>query len=195
MHNDNETLRTLIVDMLNYGAACQNQFNYDTGNLVNAGLSAEQQSWATGEITIADKSTKSDYHNSSNLVLVGNIQFVVAFNNSAAINKIEYTFANHWYDGDNGHPVGEAVTRDEWYYGEGTFSNKYLVVADARQMIKITVYDKNGTELGNWEDSIESYCARIISNESATDAQKAVCTAFMKFSDAAEAYLEGGNRV
>jgi len=195
------TLRTLIVDMLNYGAACQTESGYNADHLVNAGLSAAQQDWATDEITIInnykynDNSTNKTYHNSSNLVLTGNIQFLVAFNNNSEINRIVYTFASHWKDGDNGINAGDAVTRYEWYYGEGTLSNKYLVVADARQMITITVYDKAGNELGSWEDSVESYCARIISNTDATEAQKAVCTAFMKFSDAAEAYLEGGNRV
>ena len=112
-----------------------------------------------------------------------------------SIAKIEYTFANHWYDGDHGLEADAPVTRWEYHDGSATFSIRYLVVADARQIITIKVCDKDGTPLGNWEDSIESYCARIINNAGATDSQKAVCTAFMKFADSAEAYLEGGNRV
>ena len=39
--------RTLLVDLLNYGASAQTYFVYNTANLVNKDLTAEQQSWAT----------------------------------------------------------------------------------------------------------------------------------------------------
>jgi hypothetical protein len=40
-------LATLVVDLLNYGAAAQEYMNYKTDALVNASLTSEQQSWAT----------------------------------------------------------------------------------------------------------------------------------------------------
>ena len=46
-HSDNELLRTVLVDMLNYGAAAQRYVNYNTGALANSGLTAEQRSWAS----------------------------------------------------------------------------------------------------------------------------------------------------
>lgn len=46
-YSDNELLRTVLVDMLNYGAAAQKYMNYNTGALANSGLTAEQKAWAT----------------------------------------------------------------------------------------------------------------------------------------------------
>ena len=40
-------LHTLLIDLLNYGAAAQTYWNYNTANLANAGLTAEQQALAT----------------------------------------------------------------------------------------------------------------------------------------------------
>ena len=44
---DDETFKTLLVDMLNYGAQAQAYFNYNTANPVNAALTTEQQAFAT----------------------------------------------------------------------------------------------------------------------------------------------------
>ena len=54
---DDEKLRTLVVDILNYGAAAQT-YAGDTGALVNANLTAEQKAWASDEqplTNVADK--------------------------------------------------------------------------------------------------------------------------------------------
>ena len=45
----NGTLKTLLVDTLNYGAAAQTYKNYNTGNLVNAGLTEDQKALATAD--------------------------------------------------------------------------------------------------------------------------------------------------
>lgn len=45
-----KALRTMLVDMLNYGAAAQVKANYDTANLANAGLTETQKSWASADI-------------------------------------------------------------------------------------------------------------------------------------------------
>ena len=45
-------LRTLLVDMLNYGAASQLYTNYNTDNLVNAALTEEQNGWKTSETPV-----------------------------------------------------------------------------------------------------------------------------------------------
>lgn len=46
---DDEALRTLLVDLLNYGSAAQKYAGYKTGSLSNSQLTAEQQSWASAE--------------------------------------------------------------------------------------------------------------------------------------------------
>jgi hypothetical protein len=46
----NETVRTLLVDLLNYGAAAQTYRNYNTKNLVNSKLTNTQKAWGTGSL-------------------------------------------------------------------------------------------------------------------------------------------------
>ena len=48
--NSSQTLKTLLVDMLNYGALSQLYFEYNTENLANANLTDEQQAYATSEV-------------------------------------------------------------------------------------------------------------------------------------------------
>ncbi len=57
--DDYAELRTLLVDLLNFGAASQQYTGYNENNLVNSQLTAEQKAWATQE--------KPDYKNSLNL--------------------------------------------------------------------------------------------------------------------------------
>ncbi len=49
-YSNDAALRTLVVDMLNYGAAAQIQFNHDTDNLANNWLTEEQKSYATDAV-------------------------------------------------------------------------------------------------------------------------------------------------
>ena len=160
------TLRTLIVDMLNYGAACQKQFDYDTANLVNAGLSSEQQTWAT-ETVNWDNLPSGDSGHQANLIVDGSIQF--AINNVSDTDR--YAFTSHW---------GTERADQKFMYTEGYFYISKLYVADARQEISITV---NGT---TYKDSVAAYCKRMIDSKKDTNG---VFTAFMKFSDAARVYL------
>ena len=200
---DNIALKTLIMDMLNYGAACQQYFatqngiTVDEADLANAGLS-DLQNYATSEVkwsTNLPDPTKdvngstNPYFDGANLIVTSNIQFAVRFQGLENRTVVSYYYQNHWNDGDDSErnlvKNGEiAYTKDvNVYYIDS------LVVADARQVISFTV--------GNvtWQDSIEAYCYRMYHRKDATDAEKVVFEAFMKFSDAAEAYLEGGNRV
>ncbi len=51
-YSDDEQLRTLLVDLLNYGAEAQIYTDYNTDNLANADLTAAQKAWETsGDVT------------------------------------------------------------------------------------------------------------------------------------------------
>lgn len=174
----NENLQTVIVDMLNYGAACQTHFGYNTANLANAELSDEQKSFTDPEVT---KSTpEGDTWNSSNLITDSNIEFALALNGISAEGYVTYSFTGH-----KGNEERHTV-----YYKNmgGTDPNTpyilipQLVVADARCTIEVTVC-KDGTTTETWYESIEAYVAR-----KATSGD--VYYAFMKFADSAKAYLE-----
>ena len=54
-YSNNAKMRTLLVDLLNYGASAQTFFGYNTANLVNKDLTEEQKGWATAEAPELDR--------------------------------------------------------------------------------------------------------------------------------------------
>ena len=52
LKKDDAKFRTMLVDLLNYGTEAQKYFNYNTKNLANAGLTAEQQGYGTKDVEI-----------------------------------------------------------------------------------------------------------------------------------------------
>ena len=50
-----ESLKTLLVAMLNYGSSAQTNFKYNAANLMNSGLSADQQNWIWDESLLITK--------------------------------------------------------------------------------------------------------------------------------------------
>lgn len=191
-------LVTLIADMLNYGAACQVFFDYNTGNLANAGLNVEG---TTGEISWSQDyyTPGNSYFFGCNLIADSNSQFVVGFTTAAQGKSFTYTLTNHWNK-----KVERTVSADSLKLGSDSELREFyyhgllnLRIADARLPFTITIDDNS------WTDSVESYCRRmteaanaVLNDESATADAKTnatktieVMTAFMRFSDAAKAYL------
>ncbi len=54
-------LRTLLVDLLNYGSDTQNYTGYNTDNLVNANLTDEQKTWASANIASYNNMLNTKY--------------------------------------------------------------------------------------------------------------------------------------
>lgn len=179
---NNALLKSLIFDMLNYGAACQTLFGYKTNDLANSGITGSGSDFTFGE---AKNPYDSAVFGGSNLITTGNIQFALNLKEGASADSATYEFIDHW--GDRGYTVtGELKkTTDsngkEYYYVDG------LVVADANSIIKIYI---DGEVV--YEDSIAAYCTRMYHSKDAAAEQKAAFLAFMRFSDSAEKYLEGG---
>ena len=95
LNGSNDTAKALVVAMLNYGAAAQQYFSYDTENLMNAFLAAEQQALvdAYDETMVADV-VPADKSKVGSFVMDGgytDIYPTVSFNGAFAIN---YYFAN-----------------------------------------------------------------------------------------------------
>ncbi len=95
----NAKLSTLMADLLNYGAAAQNAFGYDTGNLANADMTEEQKGYATKEM---DVNSLGYYKNITGfapaniaLLLKSNIRLVLYYQeanlNPNMVAKISYT--------------------------------------------------------------------------------------------------------
>ena len=177
----------MYVDMLNYGAAAQIAFGYDTDNLVNAALTDAQKAMGTSDSeakAVVDNREGDSYFKASNVGFENNISFLFAFRNIDQSMKAVITYTTH---------KGKSV-RVEIDGSDFTANGKYwvvelstLAVADARQTVTCQIIDAEGNLVSTVTDSIESYVARGI--ETGTEDKVNLFKAFIRFSDSAYAHL------
>ncbi len=181
------TQKTLIVDMLKYGAAAQVFFGYapEVENLATRELTADELALGSElsdlEVNVAQNST---YFTGSQLVIESNIKYMMAFKGLAKGYKVVLSYTPH---------TKNAAVKTYEFSATGkslVVTLDEMVVADARQMIDITILDANGNELATFQDSIEEYLARQAAKGSGSAAFEAV----MIFSDSAYAYLHRNDK-
>ena len=170
--------KTMIVDMLNYGAAAQEYFGYNTADLANNQLTAEQKALASEAKGCTNGRTSSGSYAASTVVLKSNIQLMFAFADVNETMYAEVTYTNH-------RGIEKTITIDGASFGS---NNGYsivtvdaLVVADARQDVTCRVYDASGDLVASVTDSVASYTARNTDSE--------LFVLMMKYSDSAYAYF------
>lgn len=157
---DNSELNTLMADLLNYGAAAQNAFGYNTGNLANADLTEEQKGYATGEI---DMSSLGHYEHIAGitpaeiaLLLKSDTRFILYYDKTgldpSMVARISYT--NH-----NNQPYSREIPIGE-FADEGkhlSLTINTLRAADLDTVVTVEIY--NGTELiSSNRINIAMYC-------------------------------------
>ncbi len=172
----NDEYKTLLVDMLNYGAEAQKQFSYDTENLVNAVLTEEQQAMATQSVTVENRQVSGDNFYMSRLVLESRIQLQFGFTGIDEDCYAEYSYMSHTGVQKTGTvpivKVGGSI------YGAFIEDQD---AADGRNLVTVKVYDADGEEVASAADSVEGYVAR--------NSTVAINLAIMKYCDAANAAL------
>ena len=169
---------TMIVDMLNYGAAAQSLFGYDAKNLVNADLTPVQNAMATKTVEVENTQVKGENYFGSSLVLEDKIRLMVAFSNVTEDMTAKITFTDHY---GNAVDVEAELTMDGSF---GIVNVDQIAVADGRTPVTVTVYNADGSVYGSVTDSMESYISRMTEKEPLkADLYKKI----MMFSDAAYA--------
>ena len=194
---DTDLVRT-IVTMLNYGAAAQVQFNYNTASLANADITAEMQAqYADNISTDAENklqitSPTKDYLYGTNLDLsAGEIKLGLWLQNVSAANDIKVVVAYTNFKGESFEAV--FTTKDLVFDGNGfAFVNADgLVAADLKTLVTFTVTVDGTVE--SVVDSIESYCARVYAAYAQNSAAYAtiyeLCKTIVKYGYAAEIYF------
>ena len=184
------SFRTMIVDLLNYGAASQVYAGYQTDNLVNSELTDVQKSWASVDNEEFKNIKNYDYKTIANptarwrtsaLVLDNSVMLRAKFSADNIENKTVEIICN-------GRTF--TYTNDDFVdNGNGT----YYVCCDklyADEMsddIFLTVYE-NGVPCSNtMRFSIESYARIIRDNYQGSDLDK-LTTAMMLYGKSARAY-------
>lgn len=155
----NAELKTALVDMLNYGAMAQNMFKYNTADLANSQLTAEQAALATDTVTYENKQVKGDKFAGGSLVLESQLILTMYY---SGIDTSMYAVVS--YTDSYGDPVEVTVPGSE-FTSRGSLlgvSVTGLNIADGRQLVTCTIYDSNGNQVGSGADSVESVVARAI---------------------------------
>ncbi|MBQ9968039.1 MAG: leucine-rich repeat domain-containing protein [Oscillospiraceae bacterium] len=183
-------VKTMVVDMLNYGASAQMEFGYNEDDLANGLLTEEQQALATEEVDSTNTLVGGKYVYGSNLSLeeriLMNVHFKGLKNKDVSSMYAIVSFTS--YTGDR----NEIVVKDDGFVEYGTTGDIYkiivddIVLADARQDVTVTVYDADGSVYAECTDSVESYVARAIMNM--VDGN-GLYTNILKFADSAKNYF------
>lgn len=189
---EHSKLRTLLVDLLNYGAMAQKYVGYKTDNLVNSDLTDTQKSWASKNIgdfkNIRDFNFKtisnpSVQWNACGLVLNNSIMVRAKFSAKDIENKtVEFTFRNTKFIYDKNDFVNNG---DGTYY---VYCNE-LFAHELSNEIFITVCE-NGIPCSNtMRFSVESYASTVQqSSEYKGTALDDLTQAMMRYGKSAVAY-------
>ncbi len=180
----NSKFRTLLVDLLNYGAETQKYVGYKTDELVNAALSAEQAAWGTAAapevadgLSFIGEATDTAIWKSASIYLKDEISVRIKFTTadvSGLYVKVEMLGKEYRIDKFDFDENGRYVARFEG------FNATHL-----REEIKATVCDANGNAVSNTlVYSVETYTARNLNNENLCGVVKAM----MNYGDAAVDY-------
>lgn len=180
----NAKIRTLIADMLNYGAAMQTYFSYDVENLASAGVDicAERANATAAEFTNNQSSSNNSYYGAS-FTMKSDISmnlYVLAESIDAG-GKAVITYKN-FRGVDQAFEITESKLVGRYY----VFNMDALIVADARQDINIKFYDASGNLVVDVTESMECYLARWAASGT-TGSEHA--DEVIKFTDSATAYL------
>jgi hypothetical protein len=167
--------KALCVAMLNYGAAAQEYFNYNTEDLANNRLTETHKGYATGAVECENARIKGTNYLGTRLILESNIKLQFAFKNVDATMTAKITFTDHY--GETKTAEAPVELQDNTYM----VTIYEIVVADGRQLVKVEVYDGNNV-VAEVSDSIESFVARDTSG-------KELFPMLMRFSDSAYAYF------
>ncbi len=191
-------LDRLLVDMLNYGAAAQIYFNYNTDDLANAGLTDEELALASTNMN-AVESFKNEVPNANATVDIKGCSLALEnrvemkFTVDIKDNSSENLYAKIVYFDRNGKKCetiidgSEFTKRDDRYVV--TFAG--LAASEMRTVVALTIYDKNTDKAisNTREYSIESYASSALGKYSANEELSALVEAMMIYGDSAHAFF------
>ena len=198
-NTDNDSLKTLIVDLLNYGAATQSYVE-DTDALVNGDLSEEQKTFGTqDDVTLTSKANVK-----YQTITEPSVTWLGAYLTLTDTVDMKFVFNTESTDGlkvkvSTKDPLdSEASGTDHFITEFESYADGGYVAAfdrfDATQMrdtVYVTVLDSEDNAVSNtYAYSIESYAYAKQNDEN--ESLEALVKAMMKYGDSAKAYCPHG---
>ena len=178
----NAYYKTAMYHMLQFGAAAQNYFQYNTGAMANAGLADYASNAMTGEVSSEDVaerkviSGEAECFYGTNLRLEDRINLMFYFENLPAGATAQIT-------------VGDVtVTKTVKALENGLYMVEMdeLAVADYKETVICTIYDGEA-EVISVQDSVAGYAFRA---QTKGGKLAAVCAELLKYAESVKVYLE-----
>lgn len=196
---EDEALRTVLVDLLNYGAAAQNYAGYRLNSLANADLSEEQQARANSYLTLPVSCTQvSGEQNaavsfrSATLILKNKISICVSLNIDSSVTELTDLEAVFSFTDINGNQTESVVPGSMCLPNQGgcTVTFDGLNAALLRTPVSVAIRNTNsGVTVSNTLTySVESYAASMQNSEDALLTN--LLRAMMNYGDSAAAYVQ-----
>jgi hypothetical protein len=187
--NSYAKFRTLLVDLLNYGAASQKYVSYNIGALVNANLTATQKAWATTtnrawtsvqDLAYSTITSPSVQWKGGGLVLKESISM------RFKIRAVDVENLSVRVMTESG---TETVIRDFTQTDDGCYYFYFhgLNAAQMSESVYLSIYEGDNAVSNTVCYSIESYAYSQQSSSNTTFVQ--LLKAMMKYGDAAKSYI------
>ncbi len=182
-------LKTMAVDMLNYGAVAQVRLGYDTDNLVNADLTAAQLAYATETVPAATDYTASSGTGKRLISSVSLQSKVMLYINCVYTTTSTSDMYYIIKDAETGTALAKlsATILNSGKLCQAIYDD--VGARDMRKLITIELYD--GTTLVSqkltW--SVESYVAATRVKTDATEAEIAMANAMLTYGDSVASYM------
>ena len=207
LYANDARLQTLMVDMLNFGAAAQNEFDYRTNALANSNMSATMAAKATKDnVSLSNGMKLYKDGLSSDKVTIKSAS--LSLDNEISINFYaeikgdikkaellifdEYT-AGGVYDKNTASKRTDMVPHEDMYAG-------FITGIAAKSMrdlyyARVYVQFEDGTEAysGIGQYSVESYAWQVRNGSGFSSELKLLMEEMMKYGDSAKMYMENKN--
>ena len=207
LYANDARLQTLMVDMLNFGAAAQNEFDYRTDALANSNMSATMAAKATKDnVSLSNGMKLYKDGLSSDKVTIKSAS--LSLDNEISINFYaeikgdikkaellifdEYT-AGGVYDKNTASKRTDMVPHEDMYAG-------FITGIAAKSMrdlyyARVYVQFEDGTEAysGIGQYSVESYAWQVRNGSGFSSKLKLLMEEMMKYGDSAKMYMENKN--
>lgn len=180
---------TLLVDMLNYGTASQNNFGYNTDDYANALLSDELKAYATADVVYPARKDNSGvaFFQSTAFELLSRVEMQLVLTNTFGVD-VSQVVAEVSYTTFSGKLVEQTVNGTDFKtHTKGRFKCviDWLDIPDCQQDVTIVFKDTDGNELATVNESVMSALGYY--SELLPDAE--LYPALIKFINSASAYF------
>ncbi len=181
LDKQDELTRRMLVDMLNYGAAAQTAFTYNTSDLANSLLTETQLAYGTQADPVCTNklsASATGFQQRSAFDLQSNIYMNVQIFSRTKIAYVKVSYVDH-YGNEKTETLTEDLNSSAVLY---QYAMTGFVIADGRQDITWDFYSADDTLVVSVVDSMESYVARMATGNP-------WLLTMIKFCDSAYAYL------